>query len=178
MTTIHHGYLRISVDAKQLHIAFHRRMAPALQSNVDQTTVDLASHTMVSNWTVWEPTLGALATGGQLLFSICFSPSCSWWKSNGQFHCRIFGVNAALSGELLTAVPPRSGSGRIQANVPRASCQRGRARSFAFLQHHRSTADNCKLRLAGGGSHALHLLVREDACKNPPDARCVAAARQ
>jgi hypothetical protein len=45
-----YGYLRISVDAKQLRIAFHQAGAASLpQSNVDQTTVDIASHTMVSN---------------------------------------------------------------------------------------------------------------------------------
>jgi hypothetical protein len=45
-----YGYLRITVDARQLAIGFHVAGTGALtQSGVDKVTVDLASHTMVSN---------------------------------------------------------------------------------------------------------------------------------
>jgi hypothetical protein len=44
------GYLRISVDAEQLRIGFHTvRDGDLQQSRFDLVTVDLASHTMVSN---------------------------------------------------------------------------------------------------------------------------------
>lgn len=45
------GYLRIVVDPKQLRIGFHTAEAgsPLTQSQFDLVTVDLASHTMVSN---------------------------------------------------------------------------------------------------------------------------------
>jgi hypothetical protein len=46
----HYGYLRVSVDAKQLRIGFHQVGASSLaQSRFDLVTVDLASHTMVAN---------------------------------------------------------------------------------------------------------------------------------
>jgi hypothetical protein len=45
-----YGYLRISVDKEQLRIGFHQVGTTSLaQSRVDMVTVDLASHTMVSN---------------------------------------------------------------------------------------------------------------------------------
>ncbi len=45
-----YGYLRLSVDADQLQIGFHTVATTSLpQSRVDMVTVDLASHTMVSN---------------------------------------------------------------------------------------------------------------------------------
>ncbi|HEV3386833.1 MAG TPA: metallophosphoesterase [Gemmata sp.] len=45
-----YGYLRISVDAEQLRIGFHQAgNSSLLQSRFDLVTVDLASHTMVSN---------------------------------------------------------------------------------------------------------------------------------
>ena len=44
------GYLRITADPKQLRIGFHVAQAGTLpQSRFDMVTVDLASHTMVSN---------------------------------------------------------------------------------------------------------------------------------
>src|SRR5262249_19735583 len=44
------GYLRIGVDAKQIQIGFHIASSGRLsQSRFDMVTVDLASHTMVSN---------------------------------------------------------------------------------------------------------------------------------
>jgi hypothetical protein len=45
-----YGYLRISVDKDQLRIGFHQVGTTSIaQSRVDMVTVDLASHTMVSN---------------------------------------------------------------------------------------------------------------------------------
>jgi hypothetical protein len=45
-----YGYLRISVDKEQLRIGFHQVGTSSLpQSRVDMVTVELASHTMVSN---------------------------------------------------------------------------------------------------------------------------------
>jgi hypothetical protein len=45
-----YGYLRITVDARQLRIGFHQVGNSSLaQSRFDLVTVDLASHTMVSN---------------------------------------------------------------------------------------------------------------------------------
>ena len=45
-----YGYLLVSVDKEQLRIGFHNVGAGSLaQSRVDMVTVDLASHTMVSN---------------------------------------------------------------------------------------------------------------------------------
>jgi hypothetical protein len=45
-----YGYLRVSVTKQQLVIAFHTVAATSLpQSRVDAVTVDIASHTMVSN---------------------------------------------------------------------------------------------------------------------------------
>lgn len=45
-----YGYLRISVDEKQLRIGFHQVGKSSLaQSRFDLVTVDLASHTMVAN---------------------------------------------------------------------------------------------------------------------------------
>jgi hypothetical protein len=45
-----YGYLRISVTKQQLVIGFHTVAGSSLpQSRVDVVTVDLASHTMVSN---------------------------------------------------------------------------------------------------------------------------------
>jgi len=44
-----YGYLRISVTKQQLQIGFHQVGASLPQSRVDMVTVDLASHTMVSN---------------------------------------------------------------------------------------------------------------------------------
>jgi len=45
-----YGYLRINVDKEQLRIGFHQVGSSNLaQSRVDLVTVDLASHTMVSN---------------------------------------------------------------------------------------------------------------------------------
>ncbi|MDT7952417.1 MAG: metallophosphoesterase [Acetobacteraceae bacterium] len=45
-----YGYLRISVDAKQLRIAYHQSNARSLlQSRYDLVTVDLASHTLLPN---------------------------------------------------------------------------------------------------------------------------------
>jgi len=45
-----YGYLRIGVDRQQLRIGFHQVGVGSLpQSRVDMVTVDLASHTMVSN---------------------------------------------------------------------------------------------------------------------------------
>jgi hypothetical protein len=45
-----YGYLRISVDKEQLRIGFHQVGGASLpQSRIDMVTVDLASHTMVSN---------------------------------------------------------------------------------------------------------------------------------
>jgi hypothetical protein len=45
-----YGYLRISVDQEQLRIGFHQVGIGSLrQSRFDMVTVDLASHTMVSN---------------------------------------------------------------------------------------------------------------------------------
>ena len=45
-----YGYLRVSVDDKQLRIGFHQVGAANLaQSRFDLVTVDLATHTMVSN---------------------------------------------------------------------------------------------------------------------------------
>ena len=44
------GYLRVSVDKEQLRIGFHQVSTGSLaQSLADMVTVDLASHTMVSN---------------------------------------------------------------------------------------------------------------------------------
>jgi hypothetical protein len=46
----HYGYLRITVDAEQLRIGFHQVGASTLaQSRFDMVTVELDSHTMVSN---------------------------------------------------------------------------------------------------------------------------------
>jgi calcineurin-like phosphoesterase family protein len=46
----HYGYLRITVDAEQLRIGFHQVGSSTLaQSRYDMVTVDLDSHTMVSN---------------------------------------------------------------------------------------------------------------------------------
>ena len=46
----HYGYLRVTVDATQLRIGFHQVGSSTLaQSRYDMVTVDLASHTMVSN---------------------------------------------------------------------------------------------------------------------------------
>ncbi len=48
--SFNYGYLRISVDAQQLRIGFHQAGASSLpQSRFDMVTVDLATHTMVSN---------------------------------------------------------------------------------------------------------------------------------
>jgi hypothetical protein len=45
-----YGYLRVSVDKEQLRIGFHQVGGGSLaQSRFDMVTVDLASHTMVSN---------------------------------------------------------------------------------------------------------------------------------
>jgi hypothetical protein len=45
-----YGYLRISVDKQQLRVGFHHVGTSSLaQSRADMVTVDLASHTMVSN---------------------------------------------------------------------------------------------------------------------------------
>jgi hypothetical protein len=45
-----YGYLRVSVDAQQLRIAYHNAESPSSQqSEFDTVTVDLATHTMVSN---------------------------------------------------------------------------------------------------------------------------------
>ncbi len=45
-----YGYLRVSVDKEQLRIAFHQATTGSLlQSRYDLVTVDLKSHTMVSN---------------------------------------------------------------------------------------------------------------------------------
>jgi Calcineurin-like phosphoesterase len=44
------GYLRVAVDAQQLRIAYHTAQSDSLaQSRFDLVTVDLSSHTMVSN---------------------------------------------------------------------------------------------------------------------------------
>jgi hypothetical protein len=44
------GYLGIAVDQQQLRIGFQQAgTASPAQSTVDMVTVDLASHTMVSN---------------------------------------------------------------------------------------------------------------------------------
>jgi calcineurin-like phosphoesterase family protein len=46
----HYGYLRVTVDAQQLRIGFHQVGASTLaQSRFDMVTVDLKTHTMVSN---------------------------------------------------------------------------------------------------------------------------------
>jgi len=45
----YYGYLRISADAKQLRIGFHQVGKNLAQSRIDMVTVDLATHTMVSN---------------------------------------------------------------------------------------------------------------------------------
>ncbi|HLW78591.1 MAG TPA: metallophosphoesterase [Terriglobia bacterium] len=44
-----YGYLRVQVNKSQLQIGFHQVGASLAQSRVDMVTVDLASHTMVSN---------------------------------------------------------------------------------------------------------------------------------
>lgn len=44
-----YGYLRITVTKQQLQIGFHQVGASLPQSRIDMVTVDLASHTMVSN---------------------------------------------------------------------------------------------------------------------------------
>lgn len=44
-----YGYLRITVDAQQLKIGLHTVGAGVAQSQTDLVTVDLATHTMVSN---------------------------------------------------------------------------------------------------------------------------------
>ncbi len=45
-----YGYLRISVDANQLRIAYHQAgVRTLMQSRYDLVTVDLASHTLVAN---------------------------------------------------------------------------------------------------------------------------------
>ena len=45
-----YGYLRISVDAKQLRIAYHQSNTRSLlQSRFDLVTVDLAAHTLLAN---------------------------------------------------------------------------------------------------------------------------------
>jgi hypothetical protein len=48
--SLNYGYLRISVDEQQLRIGFHQAGVASLpQSRFDMVTVDLATHTMVSN---------------------------------------------------------------------------------------------------------------------------------
>jgi hypothetical protein len=48
--SLNYGYLRISVDDSQLRIGFHQAGVSSLpQSRFDMVTVDLATHTMVSN---------------------------------------------------------------------------------------------------------------------------------
>jgi hypothetical protein len=48
-----YGYLRISVDKEQLGIGFHLvGQSSIAQSRFDKVTVDLASHTMVSNYSI------------------------------------------------------------------------------------------------------------------------------
>ncbi len=44
-----YGYLRITVNKQQLQIGFHQVGTSLPQSRFDMVTVDLASHTMVSN---------------------------------------------------------------------------------------------------------------------------------
>ncbi len=45
----YYGYLRITVDKKQIAIGFHQVGKSLAQSRIDMVTVDLSSHTMIAN---------------------------------------------------------------------------------------------------------------------------------